>query len=187
MKRMIAAFILVLALTACTAPHVQTPEPAATAISPVNMPNPASVYCEQNGNKLEIRTAADGSQSGCVFFRTAVPVTSGPISGESAAPLQESPTPAKTVEPTQKASVEVTEEQASGGDMPPGATEKISDWWGIIKRTPSGAQYDDYFERQDLGQMHLFWDRYIRSGGTVPDQGITRQRQDRPSLWHISE
>ena len=32
------------------------------------MPNPASVYCEQNGNKLEIRTAADGSQSGiCVF------------------------------------------------------------------------------------------------------------------------
>ena len=32
------------------------------------MPNPASVYCEQNGNTLEIQTAADGSQSGvCVF------------------------------------------------------------------------------------------------------------------------
>jgi len=32
------------------------------------MPNPASVYCEQQGNKLEIRTAADGSQSGvCIF------------------------------------------------------------------------------------------------------------------------
>lgn len=32
------------------------------------MPNPASVYCEQNGGRLEIRTAADGSQSGvCVF------------------------------------------------------------------------------------------------------------------------
>jgi putative hemolysin len=28
------------------------------------MPNPASVYCEQNGNTLEIHTAADGSQNG---------------------------------------------------------------------------------------------------------------------------
>ncbi len=32
------------------------------------MPNPASVYCEEQGNKIEIRTAADGSQSGvCIF------------------------------------------------------------------------------------------------------------------------
>jgi putative hemolysin len=33
-----------------------------------NMPNPASVYCEQQGGRLDIVTAADGSQSGvCVF------------------------------------------------------------------------------------------------------------------------
>ena len=39
-----------------------TPAPAA------NMPNPASVFCEQHTGKLEIVTAADGSQSGvCVF------------------------------------------------------------------------------------------------------------------------
>ncbi len=32
------------------------------------MPNPASVFCEDNGGKLEIRTAADGGQSGfCIF------------------------------------------------------------------------------------------------------------------------
>jgi hypothetical protein len=32
------------------------------------MPNPASVYCEQQGNRLEIVTATDGSQNGvCVF------------------------------------------------------------------------------------------------------------------------
>ena len=48
------------------------------------MPNPASVYCTQNGNKLEIRTAADGSQTEFVFFRMAAPVTNGLISGESA-------------------------------------------------------------------------------------------------------
>jgi len=33
-----------------------------------NMPNPASVFCEENGGTLDIRTAEDGSQSGfCVF------------------------------------------------------------------------------------------------------------------------
>ena len=32
------------------------------------MPNPASVFCEENGGNLEIRTAEDGSQAGvCVF------------------------------------------------------------------------------------------------------------------------
>jgi putative hemolysin len=36
--------------------------------SNANMPNPASVFCEDNGGKLDIRTAEDGSQSGvCVF------------------------------------------------------------------------------------------------------------------------
>jgi putative hemolysin len=33
-----------------------------------SMPNPASVFCEQQGYKLEIRTASDGSQAGvCIF------------------------------------------------------------------------------------------------------------------------
>jgi putative hemolysin len=33
-----------------------------------NMPNPASVFCEENGGTLEIHTAEDGSQAGmCVF------------------------------------------------------------------------------------------------------------------------
>lgn len=35
--------------------------------------------------------------------------------------------------------------------------EPIADWWGVIKSTPPGAQYDDYFERQDLpGQVINF-------------------------------
>ena len=39
-----------------------------TPASGPNMANPASVYCEEQGNQLEIVTAADGSQSGvCVF------------------------------------------------------------------------------------------------------------------------
>jgi hypothetical protein len=38
----------------------------------------------------------------------------------------------------------------------PGTTEKISNWWGIIKSNKPGAQFDDYFERQDLGQIIYF-------------------------------
>lgn len=45
---------------------------------------------------------------------------------------------------------------AAGGWIPPGTTEPISDWWGVIKSTPPGAQFDDYFERQDLGQVIYF-------------------------------
>jgi len=41
--------------------------------------------------------------------------------------------------------------------MPPGTTEEISDWWGVIKATEPGAQYDDYFERQDLGQTFIYF------------------------------
>jgi hypothetical protein len=40
--------------------------------------------------------------------------------------------------------------------MPPGATEEIVDWWGVIKSTEPGEQYDDTFERQDLGQIIYF-------------------------------
>ena len=51
---------LVLFVVACGAQP--TPTPGA------NLPNPASVFCGEQGNKLEIRTAADGSQQGyCIF------------------------------------------------------------------------------------------------------------------------
>ena len=40
--------------------------------------------------------------------------------------------------------------------MPPGAAEEFVDWWGVIKNAEPGSQYDDYFERQDLGQAISF-------------------------------
>jgi putative hemolysin len=146
MKRIFSFTIILMALTACTSFRVQTSDSAGTEILP-NMPNPASVYCEQNGDTLEIRTAEDGSQSGvCVFpdgstcdewayFRGECgPATDasggGPGGGSSG--------------------------DGSGGYMPPGTTEEIVDWWGVIKSTEPGAQYDDYFERQDLGQVIYF-------------------------------
>ena len=68
MKKIFTFTIILMALTACTALKLQAPEPAATDIPQASIPNPASVYCKQQGNKHEIRMAADGSQNGiCVF------------------------------------------------------------------------------------------------------------------------
>jgi len=61
--------LMVIVSVSCIAPQTTpTPAPVTTETHQANMPNPASVFCEQQGNKLEIRTAADGSQSGvCIF------------------------------------------------------------------------------------------------------------------------
>jgi putative hemolysin len=157
MKRIIPFTIILLALTASTAFmllaltagttfQVQKLESSGTDIPQANIPNPASVYCTQNGNKLEIHTAADGSQNGiCVFPDGSACDEWAYYRGECGSATQKSPTPAMTVE-----------EQASGGYMPPGTSEEIANWWGVIKSTEPGAQYDDYFERQDFGQIIYF-------------------------------
>lgn len=61
--------LMVIASASCTAPQTTpTPAPVSTEMPSAKMPNPASVFCEQQGTKLEIRTATDGSQSGvCIF------------------------------------------------------------------------------------------------------------------------
>ena len=158
MKNLFTLLIILTALTACAAPLTQsTPEPTATDMHQVGMPNPASVYCEQNGNRLEIHTDADGSQNGiCIFPDGSTCDEWAYFRRECGLDAQKSPTPAMTVEATTEANGG-TVEQASGGYMPPGATEKIADWWGIIKSTELGAQYDDYFERQDLGQQFIYF------------------------------
>jgi len=135
-------------LTACTAlPTQGMPDTVTTDKPQANMPNPASVYCEQNGNKLEIVTAADGSQSGrCIFPDGSACDEWVYYRGECG--------PAVVVSTIEAG--DSTEEQASGGYMPPGTLEEVVDWWGVIKRMEPGAQFDDYFERQDMGQVIYF-------------------------------
>jgi putative hemolysin len=164
MKRIFTFTIVLMALTACTSFRVQTSESAGTDMPQANMPNPASVYCEQNGNRLEIQTASDGSQSGiCVFPDGSTCDEWAYFRGECGPAAQKSPTPAMTVEATTDASdggpggSNNSGGNASGGYMPPGTTEELADWWGVIKSTEPGAQYDDYFERQDLGQIYIYF------------------------------
>src|SRR4030066_33006 len=158
MKRIFTFTIILLALIACTVAvraiigyfsvTQATSDSTATNIPQAGIPNPASVYCEQQGNKHEIRMAADGSQNGiCVFPEGSECDEGAYFRGECGPAAQKSPTPAMTAEATI---------DASGGYMPPGTAEEIRDWWGVIKSTELGAQYDDYFERQDLGQIIYF-------------------------------
>jgi len=163
MKRIFTFTVILMALTACSALQVQTPEPTATDMPQVNMPNPASVHCMQNGNRLEIHTAADGSQSGvCVFPDGSTCDEWAYSRGECGLVAQESPTLAMTVESTAEASgggpggSNNSGGNASGGYMPPGTSEEIADWRGVIKSTQPGAQYDDYFELWTNGQIICF-------------------------------
>lgn len=135
MKRILALVIIMIAFTACAAPQTEA-----------DLPNPASVFCEQNGNRLEIRTADDGSQSGvCVFPDGNACEEWAYYRGECGLP-----TPAVTVESTPDPG------NNPGSFVEPGTAEEITNWWGVIKSTDPGAQYDDYFERQDIGQVIYF-------------------------------
>lgn len=54
---------LLFALAACAAPEPEPPTPG-----PIGMANPASVHCEREGGRLDIRRDSDGGQYGvCVF------------------------------------------------------------------------------------------------------------------------
>jgi len=134
-------------LTACT-PVIQALESISTDTPKANMPNPASVYCEQQGNRLENHTAEDGSQTGiCIFADGSTCDEWAYFKGTCGSISQKTKTPALTVEATIN---------ANGGYMPPGTSEEITDWWGVIKSTETSSQFDDFFERQDFGQVINF-------------------------------
>lgn len=138
-----SGLFLFMTLTACTAIQTEVAlDILATEVPESGIPNPASVYCEQQGNTLEIRTATDGSQSGlCIFPDGSTCDEWAYFRGECGV--------------TGKETDEATTE-ASGGYMEPGTSEEFADWWGVIKSTDAGAQYDDYFERQDLEGVIYF-------------------------------
>jgi len=93
-KVLFTLFILmgIVLSTSCN-PQRISPTPEA------NIPNTASVYCEQQGNTLEIRTAADGSQSGvCIFPDSSECDEWAYYRGECASARQISPTSTPAIE-----------------------------------------------------------------------------------------
>lgn len=148
MKKILIVIIISLTMAACTS-RIQSPESIATETPQTSISNPASVFCKQNGNKLEIHIAEDGSQFGrCIFADGSTCDEWAYFKGECGPSLKSNSEPATTVDPTLA--------NASGGYMQPGTSETIEDWWGVIKSAPPDAQFDDYFERQDLGSAIYF-------------------------------
>jgi putative hemolysin len=58
--------LIVIVLSASCSPRQVSPTPA------TNMANPASVYCEQNGGRLDLRQDATGGVAGVVAQEEAV-------------------------------------------------------------------------------------------------------------------
>jgi putative hemolysin len=59
-----------LVLSACSTKTLQPPTPTVTATQDtINISNPASAYCEEQGFKLEVRTAQGRSQYGVCKFK----------------------------------------------------------------------------------------------------------------------
>ncbi len=134
--------LIVSALATSCSPRPLIP----TAVS--NMANPASIHCEQNGGRLELQHDATGGVIGvCAFPDGSTCEAWTYFRGECGPATPIRLTPAVPAEPTLN---------ASGGFMLPGTAEEMAHWWGVIKGTDPGAQYDDYFERQDLGQVITF-------------------------------
>ena len=69
MKKIFVFMMNLLLFTACSTNQTQSAiTPMSASIPLADMPNPASVYCEEQGYRSEIRTASDGSQTGyCIF------------------------------------------------------------------------------------------------------------------------
>jgi uncharacterized protein len=63
-RRTVLILVILLALLAACRPVAPRPEAEGTM---ANMANPASVYCEENGGKLEIRDEAGGQVGYCIF------------------------------------------------------------------------------------------------------------------------
>lgn len=131
---MIVILSAVLTLTACN-----TDKSVPTATNEI--PNPASVFCKENGGTEENRVAADGSVAGfCLFADGSECDEWAYFRGEC------------QVGDSLKINLVV---ETPGSPLQPG-TEVVSDWWGVIKKAGLGGQFDDYFERQDLGQVVLY-------------------------------
>lgn len=92
----------------------------------VGMANPASVYCAEQGGRLETRETGVGQYGVCVFPDGRECEEWAYFRGECSPGLQD--------------------------DAPLGSedvSEPVEDWAGVLVSNPEGAQFDDYFQMLD--------------------------------------
>jgi putative hemolysin len=118
---------LALTLAACAR---KTPVPTAVPLvdADANMANPASVYCEEHGGILDIRTDASGGQSGICIFEDGSECDEWAYFRGECAPtsaLQDTPTPA----------------QPSSAPAAP-TVELAADGWKIYRNADTGLYFE---------------------------------------------
>ncbi len=123
--------------------------PADTTGVVIGMANPASVYCEEHGGRVDIRDSAAGQYGVCMFpdgqecdewafYRGECMLrTPGLVAPDL--------TPVPLVLPATPMATEPSVAPAFAGDAAPTMTE----WVGTIVSMPAGGQYDDYFQMMD--------------------------------------
>jgi L-ascorbate metabolism protein UlaG (beta-lactamase superfamily)/putative hemolysin len=128
MQKIVNLILVLMMLSACTSNLAQkATEVAATENPPSKLPNPASVYCEQQGNKLEIHTANDGSQSGlCVFPDGQTCEEWAYFRGECTPTEPTGSTPSYSAQATKDASINPTEDNNVDEDATAVAAEESS-------------------------------------------------------------
>ena len=131
---MIVIVTVILTLTACNSEKV-------LPTNSIEIANPASVFCKENGGTEENRQAADGGVAGyCLFSDGSECDEWAFLKGEC-----------KVGD-----SLKTTEVIETPGSVLQLGTGEVVDWWGVIRKAGLGGQFDDYFERQDLGEVILY-------------------------------
>lgn len=137
-KLCLIAVVLFL-LAACTSrealPTATVPPARPTATAPAaDMPNPASAYCEGQGFRSEIRTAADGSQFGVCIFPDGSECDEWAFYRGECGPASAAATPEPTSSPAPS--------DASPTDAPPAAeAEFAADGWRIYRNQELGYSF----------------------------------------------
>jgi uncharacterized protein len=98
MKKIPVLILSLLMLVACTTSQTQSAvTPMSAGTLPADKPNPASVYCEEQGYRSEVRTADDGSQTGYCIFPDGSECDEWMYHRGECGPLDSSPQPADEI------------------------------------------------------------------------------------------
>jgi putative hemolysin len=200
----VAFWLVASLLSACVgiSQEVTMPTPEPGAETPIGMPNPASVYCEEQGGRLEIRTAADGGQFGiCLFADGSECEEWAFYRGE----CQPGSQPAATIEPevANPAAAYCVQQGGQSMILPDQAGNQVGmcvfadgsqcDEWaffngecgpaGQAPPTPTldGVPAPDVAVEEILAQIQLPADAYSDSPAVLP----LRTPEDSPPLWAL--
>jgi len=140
----VVGFALILSAAIISGCQAATVEPTVT----VGLANPASVYCEEQGYTLEMRTDADGGQYGVCIFPDGSECEEWAFYRGECHPASEAAVETPTPEPSQvptevsEGSEQVVEEVT---ETPAPAAERLAlCWYGRVDSAPPDAAVEDY-------------------------------------------